>query len=191
MKLSLYSAAISLFVLYAPTVTQQTEDKDTCSFKVSESTTRALITGSDDVVAMTHVIEQPDSPIEILAIDFKDSCVSVANEHFTDKLRYAIKVRNRSDQPIRGFSITVLVTPAGVDFGSSGAGIGSVGLSAGRSLAAGQEMEVVQEGGSGTGGASNNAVLVLVSVDGAALGDCSYIPSRRYPNHLGVTAKPQ
>ena len=191
MKLLLSFAGISLLVLNAPAATQQPEDRNACNFKVSESATKPSIIGPDDVVAMTYVVEQPDSPVEILTIDFKDSFVSVANERFTEKLRYTVKVRNRSDQPIRSFDITVLVTPTGAGFGSSGAGVGAVGLSTGRSLAPGQEMEIVQGGGGGTGGAPDNAVRILVSVDGVALGNCSYIPSRRYPNHLGVSARPQ
>jgi hypothetical protein len=62
---------------------------------------------------MTYVIEQPDSPIEILAADFKDSFLSVVNDRYSEQLRCTIKVRNRSDQPVRGFDTRVQVTTGG------------------------------------------------------------------------------
>ena len=71
MKLLLSFAGISLLVLNAPAATQQPEDRNACNFKVSA--TKPSIIGPDDVVAMTYVVEQPDSPVEILTIDFKDS----------------------------------------------------------------------------------------------------------------------
>jgi hypothetical protein len=88
MKLFLSCGGILLLVLNAPAGTQPPDDRNACGFKVSESATKPSITGPDEVVAMTYVIEQPDSPVEILAIDFKDSFVSVTNERFTEKLRY-------------------------------------------------------------------------------------------------------
>jgi hypothetical protein len=125
MKLSLCCAAISLFTLSAGTATQQPEDQDSCHFKVSESTTKPSITGPEDMVAMTYVIEQPDSPVEILAMDFKDSFLSVAHERVTEELRCTAKIRNRSDQSVRGVDISVLVASGG-SAGGSGLAVGLV-----------------------------------------------------------------
>jgi hypothetical protein len=132
-----------LLALTAATATQQPKDRDACSFRVAESATKPSITGPDDIVAMTYVLEQPCSPVEILAVDLKDSFVSVANERLTERLRYVVKVRNRSDQPIQSFNMSVRVTPTG-GYGSSGAGVGAgtVGPPAGRDLAPGEETEI-------------------------------------------------
>ncbi len=183
MKILLSCAAISLVALSAATATQQPEDQDSCRFKISESTTKPTITGPEDIVAMTYVIEQPDSPIEILAVDFKDTFVSVSNERFSEQLRCTAKVRNRSDQSIRGFDIAAYVTATA---GFGGAGIIAPG---GRqNLGPGQETEITACGGSGNGGAPGNRARIVVFVSAVAMDACSYMPSKRYPRRwLGAS----
>jgi hypothetical protein len=182
MKLLLCSVGVLLFALSAATATQAPEDQDSCRFKVSESTTKPSITGPEDMVAMTYVIEQPDSPVEILAVDFKNSFLSVAHEHVTDELRCVAKIRNRSDQSIRGVDISVLVASGG-----SAGGSGLVRRPGNWSgLAPGQEVEIQGCGSRGTGGTHDNLVHVLVFVSRVDTGDCSYLPSRRYPHALRV-----
>lgn len=182
MKLLLCPVGVFLLALSAATATQAPEDRDSCRFKVSESTTKPSITGPQDIVAMTYVIEQPDSPIEILAADFKDSFLSVVNDRYTEQLRCTIKVRNRSDQPVRGFDMRVQVTTGG--YAHAGGGIGTfwpeVGQT-GRSLARGEAMEITGCGGSGTGGVIANTVRLIVAVDSVTMDGCFYVPSRRYP----------
>ncbi len=182
MKLSLCCAVISLLALSAATAVQQPEDRDSCRFKVSESTFKPSITGPQDIVAMTYVIEQPDSPVEVLAMDFKDSFLSVAHELVTEELRCTARIRNRSDQSIRGVDISVVVA---LDGGAVGTGlIRRAGNWSG--LAPAQEVEIQGCGGRGTGGTHDNLVHVLVFVSQVDTGDCSYLPSRRYPRGLRV-----
>ncbi len=183
MRILLYCAGISLLALGAPTAIQPPEDRDACHFTVSESTSKPSITGPEDVVAMVHVIEQPDSPIEILAMDFKDSFVSVAHERMTEQLRCTAKIRNRGDQVIRGFDIEVLL--ASVEGGAVGTGFVER-PSRRESLAPGQEMEIQGCGGSGSGGAPNNLVHLLVFVRAIDTEGCSYFPSKRVSHQLGV-----
>jgi hypothetical protein len=64
------------------------------------------------MVSLVHIVEQPDSPVEIVGIDFKDSWVSAANERETHKLRCTLKIRNRSDQSIRKVWIRIRVGTA-------------------------------------------------------------------------------
>jgi hypothetical protein len=184
MKLLLCAVGVFLLALSAASANQQTENPDACRFKIlgpSDSTTKVAVTGPEDIVAMTHVVEQPDSPVEILAIDFKDSFISVVNEHFTHQLNCTAKIYNRSDQPIRGVGITLLVgTETG---GPSGAGMMSPVQ--GPSLAPGHQLEISACGGNGAGGAPNNHVRVLVFVNNVATNDCSYYPSQRYPRPFG------
>jgi hypothetical protein len=182
MRILLSCAAVSLLALGVPTATQQPEDRDSCRFTVSESTTKPSITGPEDVVAMARVIEQPDSPVEVLAIDFKDSFVSVANERFTEQLRCTAKIRNRSDRVIRGYDIMVYAASVG-----GAAGTGFTGRPSRReNLAPGQELEIQGCGGSGSGGARDNLVRILVFVNAIDLEGCSYFPSKRVPHPLGV-----
>lgn len=72
--------------------------------------------------------------MEILAIDFKDSWVAVANERETHKLLCTLKFRNRSDQSIRKVGIRIRVATA-----DGGGRWEYVGPQTG--LAAGQELE--------------------------------------------------
>jgi hypothetical protein len=184
MKILLYCAGISLLALSAPTAIQQAEDRDACRFTVSESTTKPSITGPEDIVAMVHVIEQPDSPIEILAMDFKDSWVSVVHERMTEQLRCTAKIRNRGDQVIRGFDLEMLFYAPSV---GGPAGTGFVGRPSRRvNLAPGQEMEFQGCGGGGSGGAPDNLVRLLVFVSAIDTEGCSYFPSKRVPHQLGV-----
>jgi hypothetical protein len=182
MKLLLCSVGVFFLALSAATATQAPEDRDSCRFQVSESTTKPSITGPQDIVAMTYVIEQPDSPVEVLAMDFKDSFLSVAHERVTEELRCTAKIRNRSDQSIRGVDISVVVASGG-----SAVGTGLIGRSGNWSgLAPGQEIDILGCGSRGTGGTHDNLVHVLVFVSRVDTGDCSYLPSRRYPRTLKV-----
>jgi len=129
------------------------------------------------------VIEQPDSPIEILAMDFKDTFVSVSNELFSEQLRCTAKVRNRSDQSIRGFDIAAYVTAT-----AAFAGAGIIAPGGRQSLAPGQETEITACGGKGNGGAPGNRARIVVFVSAVAMDGCSYMPSKRYPRRwLGAS----
>jgi hypothetical protein len=174
MRILLFCASASLLAL--TTATQPFANEDACSFKVSESTGKPAVTGPQEIVAMTYVVEQPDSPLEILALDFEDSYVAVANERFTEQLRCTAKVRNRSDQPIRGFDLSIYVTRT---IGFAGSGIRAPGGK--NDLAPGEDLEIQACGGNGDGGAPGNRVRLVVFVNAIAMDGCAYMPSRRYP----------
>lgn len=70
MRIRIAFAGISLAAFGASLATPQ-QKTDACKFNVSESATKPTITGPEDLVAIAHVIDQPDSPIEILSADFK------------------------------------------------------------------------------------------------------------------------
>jgi len=183
MKILLCSAAVSLLALSAASATQQPEDPASCRFKVSESNAKPTITGPEDIVALTYVIEQPDSPVEIVSMDFKDSFVSVANERFTEELRCTARVRNRSDQSIRGFDLEAFVTKT---LGFGGPGFSSLGGT--QNLAPGQEVEIRACGGGGNGDATGNHVRLVVFIGTVATDGCVYVPSKRLPRRwLGAS----
>jgi hypothetical protein len=77
--------------------------------QLSGELAKPTISGPEDITALVHVVEQPDSPVEILAIDFKDSWLSVAHERVTEQLRCTMKIRNRSGQQVKALSLPVIV----------------------------------------------------------------------------------
>ena len=164
----------------APPV-QAPQAADSCRFTVSGELAKPSISGPEDITALVHVVEQPDSPVEILAIDFKDSWLSVAHERVTEQLRCTMKIRNRSDQQVKALDLHVIVGPSP----SSGPGTrfgGFPGLAAQtRSLAPGQEADIIGCGGGGSGGAPGNHIRIFVYVDRVDWDGCLYVPSKRLP----------
>jgi hypothetical protein len=183
MKSLLFCASIFILTLTIPTSTQQSPEANSCRFTVSPSGAKPTITGPEDVTALVYAVEQPDSPVEIVAADFTDSFVAIAHEQFTQQLRCTLKIHNRSDKWIRRVSITVYVARASLE----GAGSGSVFEAPGRtqSLAPGQELEIVGCGTNGYGGAPGNQVRIVMFVGRVDLDDCFYVPSKRYPQRSG------
>ena len=155
---------------------------DSCRFTMSGELAKPTISGPEDITALVHVIEQPDSPVEILAVDFKDSWLSVAHERETEQLRCTMKIRNRSDQHVKALSLAVVVASP-----SGGPGTGFEGSPGpGRSLAPGQEADISACGGGGSGSASGNHIRILVYVDRVDWDGCFYVPSKRLPYELGI-----
>jgi hypothetical protein len=157
-----------------------------CRFTVSGELARATISGPEDITTLVHVVEQPDSPVEILAIDFKDSWVSVAHERETEQLRCTLKIRNRSDQPIKALSLYVIVA----SHGGVNPGVGFEGPPGSRgqgwSLGPGQEADIRACGGNGSGGAPGNFIRILAFVSRVDWDGCFYVPSKRLPYELGI-----
>ena len=122
-------AGIFFVSLTVPTSMQQPRDADSCRFTISASEAKPTITGPEEVTALVHVVEQPDSPVEIVAADFKDSFVAVANERFTEQLRCTLKIHNRSDRWIRRVNIMVYVASASLEGAGSGLGLEGPGPS--------------------------------------------------------------
>ena len=162
---------------------QQSERNEQSRFSTSGLTVKPSITGPEEVTALVHVVEQPDSPLEILAIDFKDSYLSIANEHATERLRCTMKIHNRSDQWIRGAWIEVLAATSG---GGSGTGF-EAHRGQWDGLAPGKEMEVQGCGGGGSGGAHDNHVRILVLIRQVKMDAYFYLPSKLVPFELGVS----
>ena len=157
---------------------QAPQTADSCHFTVSGELAKPTISGPEDITALVHVVEQPDSPVEILAIDFKDSWLSVAHERVTEQLRCTMKIRNRSDQQVKALSLLVIVGPSP----SSGQGTGFEGFpgpAEGRRLAPGQEADIIGCGGGGNGSAPGNHIRIFVYVSRVDWDGCLYVPSKR------------
>ena len=157
---------------------QAPQTVDSCHFTVSGELANPTISGPEDITALVHIVEQPDSPVEILAIDFKDSWLSVAHERVTEQLRCTMKIRNRSDKQVKALSLLVIVGPSP----SSGQGTGFEGFpgrAEGRRLAPGQEADIIGCGGGGSGSASGNHIRIFAYVSRVDWDGCLYVPSKR------------
>ena len=183
---ALISCLSVLFLVSGNTpLVQAPQTDDSCHFRVSSELAKTTISGPEDITALVHVVEQPDSPVEILTIDFKDSWLSVAHERVTEQLRCTMKIRNRSDQQVKGLSISVIVGPSP----SKGQGTGFEGFpgpAQSRSLAPGQEADIIGCGGGGSGGAPGNHIRIFVYVGRVDWDGCFYVPSKRLPYELGI-----
>ena len=176
-RISLLTLAFHFTVTLSATA-QQPDASEACKFKVSESTTKPAITGPDEIVKLVHIMEQPDSPLEVVALDFTpDGYLSISNEQYASQLRCTVRVRNRSDRTIQRASINVGIRHAN---GGTGSG-GQV-----EALVPGQEVEVRACGGRGSGGAKNNHVRILGGVRRVDFGTCMFVASSRIPKELGV-----
>jgi hypothetical protein len=157
---------------------QQQRDSDACGFTVQGESRHATVAGPDDIVPLVYVVEQPDSPIEIVAVDLQGMWLSVSNEQHTEQDCAKYQVLNRSDRVIQQFDVELMVSGIG--------GGGGSGAHSSSPLVPRQTVEIKACGGGGHGGAPGNHVRLLVSVRSADFGDCLYRASLRIPRSLGV-----
>jgi len=180
MKALVSCLSVFLFVSGNSPPAQAPQTTDSCHFTVSGELAKPAISGPEDITALVYVVEQPDSPVEILAIDFKDSWLSVAHERVTEQLRCTMKIRNRSDRQVKALSLSVIVGPSPSSGPGTGFG-GFPGLAHTRSLAPDQEADIIGCGGGGSGSAPGNHIRIFVYVDRVDWDGCLYVPSKRLP----------
>jgi len=180
MKFFFALVGLTSLALGVPPTLQQPEPVDSCHFAVSQESTKPKITGPEDITPLVYIVDQPDSPVEIVSMDLTGYVLSVAQERFTFRDCWAMKVRNRSDQPVNGLEVMVLVS-------SRGFGVGpgfSSGPSQVQSLGANQETEIHSCGGGGTGDARGHQVRIFAFVERVSVNKCVYLPSKRIPYEL-------
>jgi hypothetical protein len=158
---------------------QQQHDDDTCKFRVQGDLVHPTVTGPEDILPLVYVVEQPDSPLEIVSVDLEGMWLSVSGEQHTERDCAQYKVHNRSDRNIQRFELMLNLSTAG--------GGGGSGAQSSSPLASGQTVEIKACGVRGSGGAPGNHVRLLVFVRSVDFGDCLYRPSLRIPRSLGVT----
>ena len=156
----------------------QQHDRDACGFTVQGESRRATVAGPDDIVPLVYVVEQPDSPIEIVSVDLQGMWLSVSNDQHTEQHCAKYRIHNRSDRVIQQFDLELMVS------GISG-GVGS-GAHSSSPLTPDQTVEIKACGGGGHGGAPGNHARLLVSVRSVDFGNCLYRASLRIPRSLGM-----
>src|SRR5215472_14476449 len=149
---------------------------EACGFTVQGQPAQPEISGPENIVPLVYVVEQPDSPIEVVSVDLNGMSLSVANEQHIERDCAKLRIRNRSDRPVRGFEIGLNIASAG-----GAAGFGAISSSP---LASGETVEVASCGGGGRGGAPGNYVRLLVAARSVDFGECLYQPSQRIPRSL-------
>ena len=75
MKVLVSCLSVLLLVSGNTPQVQAPQTADSCHFTVSGELAKPTISGPEDITALVHVVEQPDSPVEILTIDFRESWV--------------------------------------------------------------------------------------------------------------------
>ena len=179
----IFVALLLLVVSLGVSLARRPQEKiSPCGFTVRSESVEPSITGPDEIVPLVHVVEQPDSPIEVVSVDLTGTWLSISQERTTDHLCAKYRVRNRSDRTVQEFEIMLMLSTIRGEGGGSGAFSSS-------SLVPGQAADVVSCGVNGGGGrAKDNYVRLLVYVNKLDFEDCHYKPSLRIPRSLNVHA---
>ena len=181
MKLNLMFLALLLLVmsLGVGQARKVQQNSTSCGFAMQGESVEPTIKGPDELVPLVYVVEQPDSPIEVVSVDLTGMWLSISHERTTEHFCTKYQVRNRSDRTVQKFEIMLELSTIG------GAGGGSGTLSS-SGLPPGQAADVESCGGGGNGSAKDNYVRLLVYVDKVDFEDCHYKPSLRLPRSLRV-----
>ena len=179
MKLNLVFLALLLLITSYGLAREEQHSSNSCGFAVQGEAAQPTVKGPDDIVPLVHVVEQPDSPIEVVSVDLQGMWLSVSNERHTEQDCTKYKIRNRSDRTVQKFEIMLRLSTSG----GAGGGAGTLSSS---SVAPGQSVEIESCGGHGSGSAKYNYVRLLAYVDSVDLGDCLYKPSLRIPRSLKI-----
>lgn len=172
-------AILLAFIFLASTMNvaqeQQKPENDACNFTVSQDSTVPAITGPENLTPLVYVVQQPDSPIEIVSVDLEGMWLSVSGSRYTTHHCAKYQVRNRSNQVVGFVEIRLQFN-----------GLGGFGTINSQPISSGQTAEVNTCNGGGNGDAPENKVKLLVSVQSVGFADCMYRPSLRIPRNLGV-----
>jgi hypothetical protein len=179
MKIVLALLSFSLLMFGLGVAGPEHHASGSCDFAVQGEPAQPTVQGPDDIVPLVYVVEQPDSPIEVVSVDLQGMWLSVSNEQHTEQDCAKYRLRNRSDQTVQNFGIMLRLSTSG------GAGGGSGTLSS-STVPPGQSVEIESCGAHGSGSAKDNYVRLLVYVDSVDLGDCLYKPSLRIPRSLNI-----
>ncbi len=158
---------------------QPQQSSNSCGFAVQGEPAQRTVTGPDDIVPLVYVVEQPDSPIEVVSADLTGMWLSVSHEQHTERDCAKYRIRNRSDRTVQQFEIMLMLSTI------AGAG-GGMGTPSSSTVPPGQSVEIESCGIRGNGSAKDDYLRLLVYVDKVNFEDCHYKPSLRIPRSLKV-----
>jgi len=175
-----FSALLLLVVSFGFGLARQPQQRgNSCGFTVQAEPAQATVRGPDDIVPLLYIVEQPDSPIEVVSVDLTGMWLSVSHGRVTERDCAKYRIRNRSDRTVQEFEIMLMLSTI------AGAG-GGMGTSSRSALTPGQAVEVESCDVRGNGSAKDDYVRLLVYVDKVDFEDCHYKPSLRIPHSLKV-----
>jgi hypothetical protein len=178
MRILLTFLAALLLVSNFGAAQQQIAD-DSCGFVLQGKPSQPTIEGPDDIVPLVYVVEQPDSPIEVVSVDLTGMWLSISDEQVSEHFCAKYRVRNRSDRNIQEFRISLMLSTIST--------AGTSGTFSSSPLSPGQAVDVQSCGGGVEGRSPKiNDVHLLIYVDKVDFEDCHYKPSLRIPRSLKV-----
>jgi hypothetical protein len=161
------------------------EEEISCEFELDgRDPVIPLLSGPTEQTSIVHIVDQPDSPIEITAIDLSQSLLALYEGGYPNSVDYKweescrLKIRNRSDREIKDASIQVSLR-------HKHGGVGGGGVLRRKDvsgLAAGQETPYLEFCGGHASGTRVREGLRLVFVTRYVdFENCRYFPSMRLP----------
>ncbi len=63
---------------------QPQKNSNSCGFAVQGEPAQPTVKGPDDILPLVYVVEQPDSPIEVVSVDLTGMWLSVSHEQHTE-----------------------------------------------------------------------------------------------------------
>ena len=157
---------------------QPQQRSNSCGFAVQGQLGQSTVNGPEDIVPLVYIVDQPDSPVEVLSAELTGTWLSVSHEQHTERYCAKYKIRNRSDRTVQKSEVMLMLST------TTGAGGSSGTFSS--PLAPGQADDVESCGTGGNGSAKDDYVRLLVYVNKVDFEDCHYKPSLRIPRSLKV-----
>lgn len=173
-----------LVFLVAPAQAQDSDaPTSACKFRLREaSVSAARIMGPEEIVRIASVLEQPNSPLEILSVDYTGSWFTAMSDSVTHRHCVTIRIRNRSDQRIEGFQVFA-------GFSSPDHPDAREGFVEKRNIGAGREYELSSCGGGGVLRGESIKPRYAAGVESVSFNDCTYYPSKTDKKSEGLKAQ--
>jgi hypothetical protein len=123
---------------------QPQQNSNSCGFAVQGEPSQPTVKGPDDIVPLVYVVEQPDSPVEVVSVD-----LTVSHEQHAEQDCAKYRIRNRSDRTVQEFEVMLMLST----IAGAGGGSGTVSPSP---LPPGQAVDVESCGIRGKGSAKGD-----------------------------------
>lgn len=170
-------------VFAAPALAQK-EEEPVCTFKLRGPPALLRVSGPDDIVKRLYVAHQPGSPVQIVEVNLKGMELKTTESGFewTRQPGGRIKIRNRSDEPIRRVEVFLGILSA-----RFGVATAPMAIPESRELKPGQELELEIMRGSGSGPVpADEEARIVVGVDWIRTRTCRYRPAMILPLRFGL-----
>jgi hypothetical protein len=144
-----------------------------CQFAIRPETRAPEIRGAGETTARTVVMNQPGSPVAVLAVDLTGMNLFVGSRYFERSGRYSVTIKNISDRVLNRVDVMVHIW-------AYDGGIGD-GAAWPKPLEPGATAVINVQSGRGSGTAPADDVQVVVVVNSAEMAGCRYKPSQQWP----------